>query len=216
MAMLRVDINRQAFERLRDLGDLLKVTDGDLRGPVLTRVAQLHRKQEAAIFASEGAEGGAGGWPPLSPEYAKQKQRALTGGRKARAAQRKATKEAGVFGLLGSGFAARRTPPLSMKVLIWSGEMRDRFLRPSNRNYHEDMVAEGRMRVLRFGARSSIASYHREGSATLPVRDMILKTPRQVSALLRAIVDWYRTERVPQFLRARRALVGPATRLRRG
>ena len=81
---MRVDINREGYERLRTLGSLLTVTDGDLRGPVLTRVAQVHRKQEAAIFTSEGAEGGSGTWAPLSPEYAKRKQAALSGGRGAR------------------------------------------------------------------------------------------------------------------------------------
>jgi hypothetical protein len=67
-------VNRQAFERLRILQNgAIPVTDGDLAGPVLIAVGQVHRKQERRVFATEGVAGDSP-WAALSPVYAARKK----------------------------------------------------------------------------------------------------------------------------------------------
>lgn len=197
---LKVDVNRSGLERVRRATDLLVITRGDLQGPVLTRVAQVHRQQEAAIFASEGADGAAGTWPPLSPDYAERKRRA---GRSGMAAVKGTKGKARTAALR----ALRR--PISQKILVWSGDMKDRFLRHGRAENIERFVQTGPATgKFQLGAASKIAGYHFKGGARLPRRDMITKTTEQVAECWRAIVEWYRTERIPQAQRAIRAASG--------
>jgi hypothetical protein len=165
-----VDLNRRGMERVREIAKGFEITAGDIRGPILSRAAAVHRKQEARIFASEGGVGASGRWPALSPEYAEHKRRALS--------------------------------PRRPKILVWSGDMKERFLTPSRKEYIERAVQRGKRWVLQFGASSEIAGYHYEGGPNLPKRDMITKTARQIGELRRSLVEWYRTERVPQVRRA--------------
>lgn len=180
--VLQVDINRKAYERLRHCNDLFAITPGDLKGPVLTRLAQVHRTQEKRIFASEGREGGRGSWPPLSPAYAIHKRKKVG------------------------------TKP----ILVWSGDMKERFIKPSRREYIERaLIREKKGKVERvvfqFGARSVIATYHFRGftgtrtsskglvfSWRLPRRDMVTKSSKQIAAMRQAVIDWYQKERLPQ------------------
>lgn len=197
---LKVDVNRQGFERLRSATDLLVITRGDLQGPVLTRVAQAHRKQEAAIFASEGGQGASGVWPRLSPAYA---QRKATAGRAGRAAVK------GKKGKARTAALRALKAPISQKILVWSGDMKDRFLSASRPENIEQFVQTSPTGgVFQLGASSTIAGYHFEGGPHLPRRDMVTKTREQVLAIWQAIVDWYRTERLPQVFRAIRLASG--------
>lgn len=77
----RVIINPNAFPRLRTMNQALAISDGDYRGPVLTVIGQVHRKQELRIFATQGTAGASGAWPKLSPAYAKRKRKAGFGSR---------------------------------------------------------------------------------------------------------------------------------------
>jgi hypothetical protein len=63
------------------MNEALKISPGDLSGPVLVRFGQLHRSQVKGVFASEGATGASGRWEPLSPRYAAWKRRAFPGRR---------------------------------------------------------------------------------------------------------------------------------------
>lgn len=211
---LKVDFNRQGLERLRSAADLLVITAGDLQGPVLTRVAQEHRKQESRIFTSEGAEGQSGAWPRLSPAYAERKRQAMLEGREivtvpgffARLAGKKGRKLKGKERTAAARALGR---PISMKILVWSGEMRDRFLRHSHPANIERFVQTGpNIGKFQLGAASEIAGYHFDGNQNLPRRDMISKTKAQYDALLQRIVDWYQKERIPQAQRALRAIGG--------
>jgi hypothetical protein len=193
----RVDVNRRGFERLRHGISLLEITEGDMQGPVLTRAAQVHRKQEREIFATEGAAGGGGTWAGLSPAYAARKRAAMLAGRK----ERKEAKT--LVGKIKSLVQGAKDRPISMKVLIWSGDMRDRFLTPGRPEYVERYISTSPGRgSFQFGAASTIASYHKAGGAHLPVRDMVTKSRAQVIEILDSVVKWYRNERVPQAMRA--------------
>lgn len=201
---LKVDVNRQAFERLRSATDLLIITGGDLKGPVLTRVAQVHRTQEAAIFASEGAEGASGAWPRLSAAYAERKANAGKAGR---------TAVKGKKGKVRTAALRALKAPIAQKILVWSGEMRDRFLNHSKpENIEEFVPTSATTGVFRLGAASEIAGYHFQGNDHLPKRDMVTKTREQVLACWQAIVDWYRNERLPQAQRAIKGLGGGQSR----
>src|SRR5258705_6545807 len=70
-------INPAAFQRLRILTNACQVIEADIAGPILTRLGQVHRKQERRIFASQGAEGRYGKWKALSPAYRLRKIRLL-------------------------------------------------------------------------------------------------------------------------------------------
>ena len=195
---LKVDLNRQAFPRIRSAADAFLITAADLRGPVLTRLAQEHRKQEARIFATEGRESGAS-WPALSPKYLERKRRALSHARRRQKAAKTKGKKAKRARPAGSG----RGSPISLKILIWSGDMRERFLSPSRPENIERFILIGPAKaptggVFQFGAQSDIAAYHFAGNEFLPVRDMVTKSPDQIAKLQAALVRWYNTERLPQ------------------
>ena len=163
-----VRTNREGFKRVRTMAEALQLSDGDMRGPVLTLFGQLHRKQTKRIFATEGGEGASGKWPALSPAYAKKKRK--------------------LFG---------RKP-----ILVATGEMKGRFVIPTNPSYFQRYFPQSAGRGLfRFGARSGKGAAHRTGLGPLPIRDMLTKTAEQVSEFATALVNWYRTKRVPQVLR---------------
>jgi hypothetical protein len=198
---LKVDLNRQAFPRIRSAADAFLITAADLRGPVLTRLAQEHRRQEKQIFSSEGAAGGSGPWPELSPKYLERKRRALSHERRRRREAKKKGKKVPKRKPTPAG--AGRGAPLSLKILIWSGDMRERFVSPSRPENIERFILVGPAKaptggVFQFGAQSDIAAYHFAGGDVLPQRDMVSKSPEQIGKLQAALVKWYNTERLPQ------------------
>ena len=69
----------EAFQRIRVGLQAFAVTDRDLQTHVLTRLGQIHRKQESAIFATQGAEGRTGRWAALAPGYAAWKAKHFPG-----------------------------------------------------------------------------------------------------------------------------------------
>ena len=184
---MNVKKNPEAFKRLRSMTEALQITSGDLGGPVLVRMGQLHRKQQKRIFASEGSEGQAGRWPSLSDRYDARKRE--------------------VFG--------RR------KMLVLTGDMKDRFTRQTSSYYIQQFIPAGGGRgTFQFGAESEIAAAHLRGdpgiapeksetarlifggmAPRLPIRDMISKTAEQLDAFRLRLVQWYNEERIPQVLR---------------
>jgi hypothetical protein len=199
---LTVKINRAPLERVRLATELLNITPGDMAGPVLIRVGEVHREQEKEVFSTQGATSIVGRWAPLSADYAARKKAALLSGRRElKASGFKKKEERSIL----RGLMKR---PISMNILVWSGDMRDRFLRVARPEYiQRALVAAGNVYLMQFGAASDIASYHAqlEGSGVafgskLPRRDMITKTEPQRMEMLKAIVDWYRNERVPQVI----------------
>lgn len=213
---LRIRTNPDAFDRLRNCTNAFLITRGDLKGPILIRLGQEHRRQEKRIFASEGREGQAGKWEGLSPAYKASKVRAV---------------------------GSRR------KILVFSGEMKKRFITKSRSEYIQEMIIQKETRrgkitgrqtgvaqaMVRLGARSQIAVHHFEGASStrrskpgtgknkrksprtdsegrfvafkpktfsvkLPMRDMVTKTSDQIIALQRVLVRWYQKERLPQIL----------------
>lgn len=179
-----VKVNREGINRLRTTTSLLQLTEEDMRAFVLPGMATLHREQEMEIFASEGAGGGAGAWPRLSAAYAARKARAASAGR-AETAGKKG--KARVEALRAAG------RPISQKILVWSGETRDRFTRDSSPGFVAQLVVTALDRwIVQLGARSDIASYHVHGSSRLPLRDMIAKTAEQLDELRAVVVQVYR------------------------
>lgn len=174
---VRVTPNPNAFPRLRTMAEALKITDGDFAGPVMTVVGNVHRRQQKQIFATQGAAGLSGPWEPLSPAYAKRKKR--------------------------QGYGS--------KILLRAGSMRAALTTASSPAYHQSFQKVGPLAVYLLGALSRVAGYHRKGYANrkrggrLPRREMLNKTVAQIAEIKNAIVEWYRTKRIPQVLRHRGA-----------
>ena len=183
--VIKVDINRKAFERVRTCAEALLISEGDLKGPVLTRLAQKHRRQMKEVFSSEGRVGASGQWEVLNPGYAVRKRKKW----------------------------GRR------RILVASGDMKERFTATSRTENIERFVASGPGRgTYQFGARSKIAVAHFKGFSgfrtstlgkrfryRLPRRDMVTKTAVQILALREELVAWYVGERIPQVARVCRA-----------
>ena len=114
-----------------------------------------------------------------------------------------ATSGRGRWAALSASYRARKRRLLGSagKILVLSGDMRDRFITPSRAEYVQSFHAAGNLGIFLLGALSSIAGYHFRGSRRLPRRDMVTKTAGQIAAIRKVLVDWYRKERVPQVLR---------------
>jgi len=78
---VKVATNPEGLRRLQAMLKEVHISHKDLGGQILVRLGQLHRKQMARVFASQGAEGGSGRWPKLSPGYAAWKRRYFPGRR---------------------------------------------------------------------------------------------------------------------------------------
>lgn len=179
---VKVTPNPEAFKRLRFMNEALKISEGDMRGPVLIRLGQLHRKQMQRIFASQGTEGRAGRWTELEERYAQRKRR--TFGRK---------KILQLTGETKARFTVRTNPAYVQKYL---GRGRWVFGAASN-------VAAAHFHGSPGLAPNQSASAKRIffGIAPrLPVRDMISKTAAQVAEFAAEFKAWY-VQRVRQVLR---------------
>lgn len=188
--MLRATPNAKGMERLRRRTQALAITDGDLRGPVLVRLGQAHRKQQQRIFSSEGAAGGAGPWAPLNPDYEQRKRKLL--GRRAKLV---------LTGRMRARFLTPSDPNYIQEYVATSrGRGVFRFGARSDvaaaHLYGQPELASTRSAAAQvvFGGRAK----------RLPVRNMIAKTGQQIAELREVVVRWYREERVPQALRGGR------------
>ena len=224
--MIRVTLNTQAYPRLREAADALRITDGDMAGPVLIVMGNLHRKQQKAIFASQGAAGGTGKWAPLNARYLRQKQ---AGGRR-RGGGASASLGAG-FNIFSSsaalGFSGRG------KILVLTGDMKRRFTMASAPEYVQRYLPTGGGRgVFQFGAMSDTAAAHMHGNPSfaphqsyqarkvfggvaknLPVRNVVAKSQAQRLEFVPVFKKWY-VARVRQVLRGYQRLFRAESRLR--
>jgi len=176
------------FKRIRSAAEALRISAGDLGGPVLVRMGQVHVKQMRRVFASEGASGASGPWPALSPNYEKRKRKVL--GRRKKLVLTGRTKER---------FTKASNPGYIQKFTGGDAGGVFRFGAAS------DIAA-----AHRFGdpglagpqLQSAAAAIIFSGTAKrLPVRDMISKTGGQIADLRARLAQWYREERIPQVLR---------------
>ncbi len=71
--LLQIDIDRKAMGRVKKCSDVLAPKLTDLRALLLPVLGEVHRKQQSAIFNTEGQAGATGKWRALSPGYAKRK-----------------------------------------------------------------------------------------------------------------------------------------------
>lgn len=186
-------INLSAYPELRTCAEALMITNNDLKGPILVRVGQTHRKQAKRIFASEGSEGASGRWPALSEAYDARK-RAMFGGQKI---------------LVATGEMKRQFVKKSSPGYI------QRF-QPKGKGGVFVLGAQSEIAVFHFkGADSTRTSEARRTRkkgekpfkpkvfrVTLPKRDMATKTRKQLKAIEETIVKWYRDERIPQVVKA--------------
>jgi hypothetical protein len=200
--VLKVKTNPGGFERVRTQAQLLEITPGDMQGPIIRRLDAVHRKQETRIFATEGAEGGGGPWPRLSPEYAARKRAAAAGGRQ---------EAKGKKGKARISFLREKGRPIANKILVWTGETRSRFTKTGAYHIARVIVRGTGEYIVQLGAASTIASYHQHGAGVLPVRDPIKKTTQQVAELQRAITEWYAKERLATAARFLRRFGGRLT-----
>lgn len=122
-------------------------------------------------------------------------------------------------------YAAFKEEVLGHKpILVWSGDMRARFVSQMRPEYFQAAVPVGDAIEYQFGAFSEIAQKHAEGAWTtilprtlrskrtgkrvtwpkgvlnvqLPIRDMVSKTAAQVEWLMRTIDAWYQRVKVPR------------------
>jgi hypothetical protein len=193
---IRLVPNRDALRRLRDISGGVGARMDD---PSLLRaLGRTHRKQQEAIFNSEGALGGAGKWAPLSQRYA---------ARKAGAAASKRFFDVGLRSFFRGG-----------KILQLSGAMKAAFT-GTGPGYIQQFIPRGVLGVFRFGARSAVAAAHLQGNPSLapkqsalarsvfggrakrlPIRDMVTKSEAQLAEMRETLRTWY-IARVRQFLR---------------
>lgn len=174
--------NRPAFKRIRTLQEALVISDGDMAGPVLVRLGQLHRKQQTGIFTSQGATGGAGRWPALNPSYKKRKGRGkilqLSGDMKKR-----------FTGAKNPAYVQRYVSQGGGKGFFQFGAMSNVAAahRAGNPALAPNQSAAAR-KV--FGGRAP----------RLPVRDMIKKSPEHMLQFRLTFIQWYH-HRVAQVTR---------------
>ena len=184
---ITVTPNPKAFKRIRSINEALRISKGDMAGPVLVRLGQTHIKQQKRIFASQGAEGAGGRFAPLNPRYAARKLSIF--GRK---------KILDLTGNMRRRFTKKSDPSYVQDFIPGSkGKGTFRFGARSNiaaahKAGNPDLAPTP----------STTAKGIWGGRAPrLPVRDMITKTGVQVAQLRKRFVDWYRKERLPQVLR---------------
>lgn len=105
----------------------------------------------------------------------------------------------GPWAALSPGYLARKIRLLGAagKILVLSGETKDRFLSPSRSEYIQRYVKP----FIQFGAKSEVAGFHFRGGNKLPRRDPVSKTEAQIEQLREGIKAWWINERVPQILR---------------
>lgn len=183
-------VNQEGFRRFRRKLDLLRIDYWDLKGPILVEMGQVHRRQQAQIFTSEGRAGAGGKFSPLNPSYAARKKKAV--GRK---------KILQLTGDMKSRFTKRSNPNYVQEYVAGAGSARGvmRF------GAYSDVAAAhraGNPSLANPTSRSHAAKTLFGGIAKrLRVRDMMSKTPQQIHELLRAAKDWYINKRIPQATR---------------
>ena len=138
----------------------------------LSRIDQDFRKNEAALFSTEGVSGGAR-WSPLSPAYAERKARMRRADQKFRAVVK--------------GLGGKVLPIIAgNKILTLGGGLRESLSKPGGSH-----VAYAQGTSLFLGTSYPLAHYHYEGRAPLPRRDPIQHKPEQSRAYLGTIRDMF-------------------------
>jgi hypothetical protein len=176
MAGLRMKavVNR---DRLRTIEQALMVNAQDMA--VMTRnVDSVFRQQEAELFASEGASGGAA-WAKLSEPYASRK----AGARKATQATNRWTKKL----KLGNKFGPFMERAAGNKILQYTGNMMRSLTRAGHAQHVATFTGQGVKGVIYVGTTNALANYHWTGHGEpnpMPVRDPIQHKADQLLALL--------------------------------
>lgn len=168
--------------------EALKVTQGDLKGPVLTKFGALHRKQMNRIFATQGAAGGGGLWAALSPPYAKKKARHFPG-----------RKILQLSGDLKASFTVRGNPYYVQRFIPRGSGGSFGF-----GSTHPEAAPHyyGNPALARSPSTPQARSIFGRIARRLPKRDMITKTAEMLAEFTTEFKSWY-ASRVKQVLRGR-------------
>jgi hypothetical protein len=147
-----------------------------MTGEVLTVLGVVHRKQQTAIFVSEGATSGGGLFAPLNPRYAARKRKLF--GRK---------KILQLSGDMKARFTLAGNPGYIQKYVGTEAKGVFQFGAAS------DVAAAHLYGNPALAPRQSAAARSVFGGTAprLPVRDMISKTATQMGALKDALTAWY-------------------------
>ena len=184
---MEVRKNRESFSRLRSMSEALKITVGDLQGPILVSLGRVHRRQQKLIFLSQGRLGASGPWRALNREY--QERKGFTIGR---------SKILLLTGRTQDRFL-KATNPHYIQQFVSTGETSGFF-----RFGAASDIAAAHLRGnpdLAPNQSESARSVFTGKARRLPVRDMISKTAKQVAELRDDLERWYQQARVPQALR---------------
>jgi hypothetical protein len=182
--------NEANLRRLVNLADGVRARLDD---PALLRaLGAEHRKQEAAIFRTEGAAGGAGPWARLNPRYAVRKAKAV-GARKKILDLTGETKAA--FTRPGPNYIQQFIPRGNLGIFQFGARS---AIAAAHRTGNPALSPQQSGTAKKaFGGRAP----------RLPVRDMVAKSGAQLEELRRVLLQWY-LGKVRQFLRAGAALAG--------
>lgn len=169
--------NQAHLQRMREIGPTLRAGLSMADPSLLRALGVVHRRQEARIFASEGAEGAGGPWTPLDPGYAERKAKAA-GSRKK------------ILQLSGDMKTAltKRGDPRYVEQFIPKGNLGlFRF------GAHSDVAnAHLHGNPALAPQQSAVAKKVFGGRAPrLPVRDPITKTPAMLAEMREALRVWY-------------------------
>ena len=148
-----------------------------------TKVDTLFRKNERALFASEGASGGSK-WPALSPGYAAWKK-----GQKLRKSGAK---------MIGSN-----------KIMVLTGRLKSSLTSKNGDHFYlSSLLGENRGQIT-VGTKVDTAAKNIKGNplsdAHVPERDTLQYTPAQGNAYQQIVKDRYIQVKLPRLLRALRA-----------
>lgn len=190
--MLKIGVNHDGFKRLRSQAEALRVSEADLRGPVLVELGNVHRRQQMKIFTSEGAAGAGGRFARLNERYEKRKKRLFP--------RRK------ILHLSGETRErfTKPTNPYYVQEYVSAGQARGVFRFGARSN-----VAAAHLHGNPALAPEQSATSRKVFGGVaprLPVRDMISKTAAQVKEFSAALAAWY-SKRVRQVIRGQGALL---------
>lgn len=185
--------NPEGLRRLRaigdDVGQIARLDD-----PALLRaLGTTHRKQELAIFASEGAAGGAGAWPALNPRYVIRKAKAVGSRKRILTLTGEMKDQFTRFG--APGYVQEFVPRGTLGIFRFGARSSVAAAHKTGNPSLATTPSATARKV--FGG---IA-------ARLPVRDMITKSASQLEELRETLKTWF-IARVKQGLRGEAALRG--------
>lgn len=189
-------MNRSRIRRLvryGDLKDAIVPTNAEIRAALVPKLDRLFRKNERALFSSEGKTGGSV-WTPLSdnPEgkgYKSRKDRLFTRASAYRESIRRAR-------------GGKRPRPLVNKRLQFYGDLMQSLTREGDMHIARLANLGDRSSIVELGTLDPVGSYHWAGNEKLPIRDPIKHTAEQKQEYADVVTNWMR----PRFERVIRAL----------